>query len=156
MKNNTDHIIRPVQPADLDELLTMMQEHADFEKAAFNPEGKKEKLYAALFQQPQRLNCWVVTIDEQLVGFVSYTFDFSTWDAAEFMYMDCLFLREQTRGRGIGSEIIDRLAAVAAERNCINIQWQTPTFNTPAINFYLKNKALAADKVRFTLKVGVQ
>ncbi len=154
MKNNTDHIIRPVEPADLDELLIMMQEHADFEKAAFSPGGKREKLHIALFEQPQRLNCRVVEINQQLVGFVSYTFDFSTWDAAEFMYMDCLFLREQTRGRGIGSEIISHLAVVAAQRNCINIQLQTPTFNTPAINFYIKNKALAADKVRFTLKVS--
>ncbi|MDN3582201.1 GNAT family N-acetyltransferase [Mucilaginibacter flavus] len=154
MKNNIDHTIRPVQPADLDELLIMMQEHADFEKAAFGPEGKKEKLHIALFEQPQRLNCWVVEINRQLVGFASYTFDFSTWDAAEFMYMDCLFLREQTRGRGIGSEIISRLAVIAGQRNCINIQWQTPTFNTPAISFYIKNEALAADKARFTLKVG--
>lgn len=154
MKNSTHHNIRPVEPTDLDELLIMMQEHADFERAAFSPDGKKDKLHVALFSQPQRLNCWVVTINEKLVGFVSYTFDYSTWDAAEFMYMDCLFLREQTRGKGIGSEIIKRLTAVAAERNCINIQWQTPTFNTPAIDFYIKNKAVAADKVRFTLKVG--
>jgi GNAT superfamily N-acetyltransferase len=154
LKNSTHHNIRPVEPTDLDELLIMMQEHADFERAAFSPDGKKDKLHVALFSQPQRLNCWVVTINEKLVGFVSYTFDYSTWDAAEFMYMDCLFLREQTRGKGIGSEIIKRLTAVAAERNCINIQWQTPTFNTPAIDFYIKNKAVAADKVRFTLKVG--
>lgn len=154
MKNNTHHNIRPVEPADLDELLIMMQEHADFERAAFNPGGKKDNLYTVLFNEPQRLHCRVVTMDEKLVGFVSYTFDFSTWDAAEFMYMDCLFLREQTRGKGIGSEIIKLLTAVAAERNCINIQWQTPAFNTPAINFYIKNKAVAADKVRFTLKVS--
>jgi GNAT superfamily N-acetyltransferase len=153
LKNNTAHIIRPVNPADLDELLEMMQEHADFEQAAFSAEGKKDKLHIALFQQPAKLHCWVVAIDEHLVGFVSYTFDYSTWDAAEFMYMDCLFLRKQTRGRGIGTQIIQKLADVAAQHNCVNIQWQTPSFNEPAIRFYHKNGALSASKARFTLKI---
>jgi RimJ/RimL family protein N-acetyltransferase len=153
LKNNTDHIIRPVEPTDLDELLIMMQEHADFERAAFTPDGKKENLYKALFQQPVKLYCQVVAIGHELVGFVSYTFDYSTWDAADFMYMDCLFLREPTRGRGIGTEIIQLLTTIATTHNCINIQWQTPSFNEPAIRFYHKNRASSAQKVRFSLKL---
>lgn len=147
--------IRPIKPADLDELLVLMQEHADYEKAAFTPEGKKERLAAALFAEHPKLNCWLIENKNRPIGFVSYTFDYSTWDAADFMYMDCLFLREQARGQGIGTDILERLKAVAIERKCINIQWQTPVFNQPAIDFYHKNKAGSNQKVRFTLKTGV-
>jgi GNAT superfamily N-acetyltransferase len=145
--------IHPIAPSYLDELLILMQEHADYEKAPFTPEEKKERLTKTLFAAQPKLNCWVVETEAGLIGFVSYTFDYSTWDAADFMYMDCLFLREQARGQGIGTDILERLKAVAVERQCINIQWQTPVFNKPAIDFYHKNNAGSNQKVRFTLSV---
>jgi GNAT superfamily N-acetyltransferase len=138
----------------MDDLLVLIKEHAAYEKAHFYPDNKKERLIKALFVAPVKLHCWVVIIDQQLVGFVSFTFDYSTWDAADFMYMDCLFLRAHTRGLGIGTEILRRLKVLAAEKGCVNIQWQTPVFNEPAIKFYHKNSALSKQKVRFTLKVS--
>ncbi len=149
----SDYIIRPVNKNDLDSLLILMQEHADYEQAAFNPANKKEKLETALFGQPVKLNCWVVEQGENLNGFVSFTFDFSTWDAADFMYMDCLYLRPNARGHGIGTTIIEKLHKIAKEKNCINIQWQTPDFNESAIRFYHKNNAVSKNKMRFALKV---
>jgi len=147
-----EYQIRPAEQVDLDELLILMQEHADYEKASFSPDGKKQRLAKALFTEQPKLHCWVVETPTGLIGFASYTFDYSTWDAADFMYMDCLFLREQARGYGIGTEILERLKAVATHRQCINIQWQTPVFNQPAIDFYHKNNATSNQKVRFTLK----
>jgi GNAT superfamily N-acetyltransferase len=149
----SDYIIRPVKENDLEELLILIGEHADFEQAPFDPTPHKEKLKIALFGQPVRLNCWVVEQRAKLTGYVSFTFDFSTWGAADFMYMDCLYLREGSRGYGIGTAIIKKLYQLARERNCINIQWQTPAFNASAIRFYHKNHAVSKNKVRFTLKV---
>lgn len=146
-----DYTIRPILEDELDELLLMMQEHADYERAAFSPDNKREKLRVALFNNPAKLTCWVVEQQGNLTGYVSYTFDYSTWDASIFMYMDCLYLREATRGRGIGTAIIKKLTAVALEKGCINIQWQTPSFNESAIRFYHKNNATSKDKVRFSL-----
>jgi GNAT superfamily N-acetyltransferase len=148
-----EYDIRSVKENDLEELLILIGEHADFERAPFDPSADKEKLRTALFDQPTRLNCWVVEQQAKLTGYVSFTFDFSTWDAAQFMYMDCLYLQEESRGNGIGAAIINKLTQVARERNCINIQWQTPAFNEPAIRFYHRNHAVSKSKVRFKLKV---
>lgn len=146
-----EYQIRPVQPNDLDELLVLMQEHAVYEKAGFSLNGKKEKLGVALFGKSPRLYCRVVETKNGPAGYVSYTFDYSTWDAAEFMYMDCLFLREEVRGFGIGSEILRLLRVEAEKHNCLNIQWQTPASNEPAIRFYHRNLATSKEKVRFVL-----
>src|SRR5580692_7366734 len=108
--------IRIIQEDDLDELLVMMQEHADYEQAAFSPDGKKERLSQALFNELPKLNCWVIEGAGRLAGFVSYTIDYSTWDAAPFVNMDCLFLREDARGFGIGKDILNRLKEVASAR----------------------------------------
>lgn len=146
-----NYVIRPVQKHELAELLPLLQEHAAYEQCSFSPEGKLERLSAAIFQQPAKLFCEVVAIEKKLIGFVSYTFDYSTWDAGEFMYMDCLFLRENARGLGIGNAIMHKLQQIASNRGCINIQWQTPDFNQPAIRFYNRLGASQKTKARFIL-----
>ncbi|MCO5946660.1 GNAT family N-acetyltransferase [Mucilaginibacter flavidus] len=145
-----EYIIRPLMSADMPTLLVLMAEHAAYEKAIFHPDGKAERLLKAIFETPVRLYCEVAERQGELIGFVSYTYDFSTWDAGEFMHMDCLFLREEARGRGLGRTILTKLQQIAREKGCINIQWQTPDFNEPAIRFYKKNGAGDLAKVRFT------
>jgi GNAT superfamily N-acetyltransferase len=147
------HKIRRAEISDLSEILLMIAAHAEYEKAAFDPAGKAEKLTAAIFET-KRLNCLVVEQDGELIGYATYTFDYSTWDAAEFMYLDCLFLKEKVRGQKIGEQIINLLKEIGTERGCINIQWQTPDFNEPAIRFYKRVSAKGLNKVRFTLSLN--
>lgn len=146
-----EYSIRNCNLSDLPKLVVLCQKHAEFEKADYSPEGKEENLQEALFGQKPKLFCLVVATNETIVGYVSYTFDYSTWDAATFMYMDCLFLEEGARSFGIGEALIEKLKEIATENNCINIQWQTPQFNTRAIKFYNRIGAKGKDKVRFSL-----
>lgn len=146
-----EYSIRNCEPQDLPKLVILCQKHAEFEKADFSPEGKEEALKKALFNDNPKLYCLVVAIDKDIVGYVSYTFDYSTWDAATFMYMDCLFLEEEARSFGIGEVLIEKLKQIGIEKNCINIQWQTPQFNERAIKFYHRIGGKGKDKVRFTL-----
>lgn len=148
-----EYSIRDCEPSNLPKLVVLCEKHAAFEKAAFSPEGKEENLKKAIFGEKPKLFCLVVATKETIIGYVSYTFDFSIWDAATFMYMDCLFLEEEARGFGIGELLIDRLKQIGIENNCINIQWQTPQFNERAIKFYNRIGAKGKDKVRFTLNL---
>jgi L-amino acid N-acyltransferase YncA len=146
-----DYLIRDCDPDDIPEVIDLCQKHAAYEKASFNPIGKEEKLRDALFSNQPQLFCMVVEINGIIVGYASYTFDFSTWDAATFMYMDCLYLEEEARGFGIGEALIEKLKQLATAKNCINIQWQTPEFNERAIKFYHRIGGSGKSKVRFTL-----
>lgn len=146
-----EYSIRNCEIADHSKLVILCQKHADFEKAEYNPEGKEEYLKKALFGENPQLFCLVVATTETIVGYASYTFDFSTWNAQTFLYMDCLFLEEETRGFGIGEKLIEKLKEIGTQNNCVNIQWQTPEFNTRAIKFYNRMGAKGKDKVRFTL-----
>jgi ribosomal protein S18 acetylase RimI-like enzyme len=148
-----EYSIRNCEISDLAKLVVLCQKHAEYEKADFSTEGKEEQLEKALFNQNPQLFCLVVAANETIVGYASYTFDYSTWDAASFLHMDCLFLEEETRSFGIGEILIDKLKQIASEKNCINIQWQTPEFNTGAIKFYNRIGGKGKDKVRFTLKL---
>ncbi len=146
-----DYTIRPCEEKDLPALVELCAAHAKHEKASYNPSGKQEGLKAAIFGQSKKLNCWVVEINGKPEGFTTYTIDFSTWDAAPFLYMDCLFLNETCRGKGIGQEIMKRIQNVAKENKCVNIQWQTPEFNVRAIKFYVGLGSTGKQKMRFFL-----
>jgi L-amino acid N-acyltransferase YncA len=146
-----NYLIRDCQTKDLNAVVQLCQKHAEYERATFNLTGKEERLKNAIFDVHPKLFCLVVEVNETIVGYATYTFDFSTWDATTFMYMDCLFLEEETRGFGIGETLIEKLKQIAIEKKCINIQWQTPKFNERAIKFYHRIGGTAKEKVRFFL-----
>ncbi|MBW3468545.1 GNAT family N-acetyltransferase [Arthrospiribacter ruber] len=146
-----NYTIRPCEEKDLPELIELCAAHAAYEKSDYDPEGKMERLREAIFGDIKRLNCWIVDIDGKAQGFTTFTFDFSTWDAAPFLYMDCLYLDESCRGLGIGAAIMDKIREVARENNCKNIQWQTPEFNARAIKFYVGLGSTGKQKMRFFL-----
>jgi GNAT superfamily N-acetyltransferase len=143
--------IRPCSTLDLDELLVLIEKHAEFEKTPFTKEGKKERLQSALFSEHATLNCIVAEVSNQVIGYATYTFDYSTWDAAWFIYLDCLFLKDDYRSYGIGQALIEKVKENGEARGCVNMQWQTPDFNERAIKFYKRIGGTGNNKVRFTL-----
>jgi ribosomal protein S18 acetylase RimI-like enzyme len=145
--------IRACTPNDLDRLMILIEKHAAFEKAAYSPVGKKEKLQAALFTETGPLHCIVAELANEVIGYATYTFDYSTWDAAWFIYLDCLYLDDEYRSFGIGAELMKKVKEAGVDRHCVNMQWQTPHFNERAIKFYERIGGIGKDKVRFTLPI---
>ncbi|NIG54058.1 GNAT family N-acetyltransferase [Chitinophaga sp. Cy-1792] len=143
--------IRPCEETDLDKLIQLCAAHAAYEQAAYTPDGKKERLHEALFGNDKTLKCLVAVVDDEVIGYATYTFDFSTWDAQQFVYLDCLYIEEAYRNLGIGRILMDEIQAVGHSNNCVNMQWQTPDFNERAIRFYKRIGGIGKNKVRFTL-----
>ena len=149
-----EYLIRSFHEDDITQLIDLCREHAAFEQAPYIQEGKDALLKSRLLSPTPALHCWVVVMHSELIGYVTYTFDFSTWAAKYFLHVDCLYLKQQCRGRGIGSDLMRRLQTVARERGCVNMQWQTPTYNIDAIKFYQQMSAKGLNKMRFFL--GIQ
>lgn len=143
-----EYLIRDFQEADLDSLISLCARHAAHEQCEYDV-NKKILLKRALLSNKPCLYCWIVTVKDKAVGYATFTFDFSTWDAGHFLHMDCLYLDENYRGFGIGEDIIRRIIAYAKKENCVSVQWQTPSFNERAIRFYSKFNVKMMDKKRF-------
>jgi GNAT superfamily N-acetyltransferase len=107
-----------------------------------------------LFSNNPSLFCLVVEKDNQLIGYATYMKQFSTWDANHYIYMDCLFMTEESRGFGIGEKLINRIMKEAQKLECVLIQWQTPDFNKRAMKFYNRIGATQKSKERFFLTIG--
>ncbi len=145
--------IRFAQKKDLPDLVELCRLHAIFEKSEYDTKQKKELLDTHLFSNHPSLFCLVIEKDDCLIGYTTYMKQFSTWDASYYIYMDCLFLTEESRGFGIGEKLIDRIKQEALELDCLLIQWQTPDFNKRAMKFYKKIGAFSKSKERYFLTI---
>jgi GNAT superfamily N-acetyltransferase len=143
--------IRKAKAEDITEIVKLCVEHAEYEKIPFNKNGKARRLDSALFSANPPCYCLIAENETDILGYATYTFDFSTWDADYYTHMDCLFLRPFARNLGIGKALIKYIAHEAIKRNCNTMQWHTPPFNERAIKFYHRVGAKSREKTRFYL-----
>lgn len=144
-----EYLIRECTEKDLPKLVELCCKHAEFEQSTYDPTGKEHSLKKALFADRPILFCFVVESQNSVQGYFSFTFDYSTWDAQTFLYLDCLYLEPELRGHRIGEAVFEKLKEIAKQNGCVNIQWQTPIFNERAIKFYNRIGGMGKDKVRF-------
>ena len=75
------------------------------------------------------------------VGFALFFHNFSTFLGRAGLYLEDLFVLPAYRGRGFGKALLQKLAAIALERECGRLEWWCLDWNRPSIDFY---KALGA------------
>ncbi len=144
--------IRTAEPRDINEIITLCAEHAEFEQVEFSPVGKAEKLTKYLFADQPPVFCLIVESNAgEILGYTTFMPEFSTWDVGHYVYMDCLFLRPHARNFGVGEQLIKEIAKFAKLRNIKQLQWHTPNFNAKAIKFYNRIGASSKEKMRFFL-----
>ena len=145
-------IVNP-SPDKLDALVELCEAHAHFEQSQVNRLGLAARLRRDLFSDPPKLYCKMVEVEGQYIGYISWMKQYSTWNASEYIYMDCLYLDSNYRSRGIGAALMDELMQFAKSEDISEVQWQTPSFNSRAIKFYEKIGAIGKSKQRFILTI---
>ena len=120
----------------MEDLVRLCADHAAYEKAEYDPDGKRELLTETLFGQNPPVHCLVVEIAPRLVGYATFGPQYATWLADKYLYLDCLFIDAEFRGFGIGQQMMKSIQTQAAQLGCREVQWQTPEFNSDAIRFY--------------------
>ncbi|MEU8519261.1 GNAT family N-acetyltransferase [Streptomyces sp. NBC_01216] len=147
--------VRHATPEDLERVAELAAEHAAYEKSAPPAPGLADRLTPLLFGPgPTRLRCLVAELpDGTLAGYATCSPVLSTWDAAEYLHMDCLYLSAAHRGMGLGPLFVAALREEARTLGLTEIQWQTPAWNEGAIRFYDRLGATAREKLRYFLPV---
>ncbi|MGA5821528.1 GNAT family N-acetyltransferase [Kitasatospora sp. NPDC094028] len=143
--------IRPATPADLPAIAHLCAAHAAFERADPVPADLAARLEPALFSPHPQAWCLVLDRGGELTGYATFSREFSTWQAADYIHLDCLFVTEAHRGAGWGRALLDAVRHAATALGATHLQWQTPDWNTDAIRFYHRTGARSRPKVRFSL-----
>jgi GNAT superfamily N-acetyltransferase len=131
--------IRAATRADVPLILGFIRDLAAYEKLLHEVEADEEQLAASLFPAGAGRPAAQVLIGELdglPSGFAVFFYSYSTFLAREGLYLEDLFVRPQSRGRGLGKAFLLHLARHAVERGCGRVDWSVLDWNAPSIAFY--------------------
>ena len=135
MSRHQGPVVRPAKPDDVPELLAMIRELAEFERATDEVEATADDLHRALFADHPAVFAHVAEVDGDIAGMAIWFLNFSTWLGSHGLYLEDLFVRPRHRGSGAGRALLQALAALCAERGYRRLEWWVLDWN-PAREFY--------------------
>jgi GNAT superfamily N-acetyltransferase len=128
--------IRIATTADVAQILAFIRALAAYEREPDAVTATEEGLLRDGFGPNPFYSCLIAEYDGRAAGFALYFFNYSTWMGRPGIYLEDLFVEPEFRGLGIGKALLERVAAIAVEKNCPRLQWEVLDWNTPAIEFY--------------------
>lgn len=138
--------IRAAAIDDVDEILALIYELADYEKAPEEAKATREQIIETFFCEDPKVFCELVEIDGEIAGCAIWFLNYSTWLGKHGIYLEDLFVRPQYRGKGYGKALLKYLASICDERGYGRFQWWVLDWNEPSIEFYKSLGAVAMDE----------
>ncbi|MDR3741633.1 MAG: GNAT family N-acetyltransferase [Terracidiphilus sp.] len=135
-------LIRPATRADVPQILAFIRALAEYEREPDAVRATEDDLLRDGFGPNPFYFCLIAEHHDTPAGFAFYFFNYSTWLGKPGLYLEDLFVLPEFRGLGLGKKLLQRVAAIAIEKNCPRLQWEVLDWNQPAIDFY---KAMGAD-----------
>ncbi len=139
-------LIREASPADVSAIMQLIHDLAEYEKAPQEVETNVVEMAAALFADQPKVFAHVIDLDGEVIGMAIWFLNFSTWQGKHGIYLEDLYVKPEYRGRGYGLAMLKHLAALCVERGYGRFQWWVLDWNTPAIEFYKSQGAIAMDE----------
>ncbi|MGR3810742.1 N-acetyltransferase family protein [Jiulongibacter sp. NS-SX5] len=131
---NLEYHIREITKSDLESLFALFKEFTEFEK---RPEALKNSL-GRMQDEADLLKGFVVENDaKKLVGYVTHYEAYHTW-SGKALHLDDLYLKPECRGKGLGSQLIQKVIDLARAQGCYKVKWMVSHWNEPAKEFYRK------------------
>ena len=128
--------IRVAVESDVPLILRFIRDLAEYERLAHKVVATEELLHATLFGFRRYAEVLIAEEGPEPVGFALFFHNYSTFLARPGIYLEDLFVKPETRGKGYGRALLARLAALAIERDCGRVEWAVLDWNEPAIEFY--------------------
>lgn len=131
---------RPAVLSDVPAIHGLIVELAVYEREPDAVINTMSSLEADLFVH-KRCFAEVSELEGEIVGFALYFFGYSTWKGRT-LYLEDIYVKESHRNHGIGQALFNTVVEIAKLEGVRRMDWQVLEWNTPAIAFYEKNKAL--------------
>lgn len=130
--------IRDARPSDLDEIVALVRELAEYERAPADVKLDETVFAQHVFGDDAVAHVLVADATDagshrsSLAGFAVWYRTFSTWLGRDGIWLEDLFVRPAYRRHGIGRALLDALRTRTDGR----VEWAVLDWNTPAHDFY--------------------
>jgi GNAT superfamily N-acetyltransferase len=142
--------IRRATPDDVPEILGMVRDLAEYERAVHEAVATEEQFQRALFGDDPKVFAHVVEHESpdgrRLGGFTLWFLNFSTWLGKHGLYLEDLYVRPELRGSGYGKQLLATLARECVDRDYGRLEWSVLDWNEPALGFYARLGAVRMDE----------
>ncbi|HEV2695103.1 MAG TPA: GNAT family N-acetyltransferase [Verrucomicrobiae bacterium] len=136
----------PVKPDEIPVLMELIRELAKFEKLEHEFTATAESLQAAFFGPQPAAGALLARVDGEPAGYAIYFSTFSSFTGRAGVWLDDLYVQPQFRKQGLGRQLIEAVAKVAAERGCARFEWIALDWNARALEFYRSLGAQTLDE----------
>ena len=137
--------IDPAAPADAALIVTLVRELAEYERLLHEVRIAPEDIVRDLFGPRPYAEAAIAREGDEAVGFALWFHNYSTFAGQPGLYLEDLYVRPASRGRGHGEALLRYLARLALERGCARFEWAVLDWNAPALAFYRTLGAVAMD-----------
>lgn len=135
-ESSTNLSIRKAGKTDIPLVLDFINKLAEYERLSHEVVATEGDLERYLFGKEKVAEVLIGYEGELPVGFALFFHNFSTFLGKPGIYLEDLFVLEEHRGKGYGTKLLARLAALALERNCGRLEWAVLDWNENSIDFY--------------------
>ena len=131
---------RKATERDVPTILHFIKELASYEKMLDQVVATEELLKDWIFDRQKAEVIFAVENGAE-VGFALFFHNFSTFLGRAGLYLEDLYVKPESRGKGYGKALLKELARIAQERGCGRMEWWCLDWNKPSIDFYLSLNA---------------
>jgi GNAT superfamily N-acetyltransferase len=144
------------EPSNVEALASLAEEMDRFYGATeLGPLGfRAEQINEALFGDPPSAYVLLAWDDGALIGFAAYSFLWPAIGLTRSLFLKELYVSERARRKGVGKLLMQHLHALATERHCSRMEWQTDLENLDAQRFYT-DLGVPVDKSKLFYRVQV-
>lgn len=144
--------IRATKEADIGEVLEMMEAFYAIDAYPFSKDITEKNLFAFL----NDLNLgrlWMVEFQQKTIGYVVLTFGYSFEFKGRDAFLDELFLKENFRSQGFGSQVVDFVLAQAASLGIQAVHLEAEKHNTKGKKLYKKKGFIPHKRILMTRRI---
>ena len=153
-----DVSVRPVEEADLDDIVRLLNEldafYGDVATESFRSRTLNTR--EALVGSPPSVHAVIArSSTSEPIGFATYSFLWPAAGSSRSLYLKELYVTQAQRRTGVGSILMRTLFDIANREDCSRVEWTTETSNLDAVRFYEKLGASPiSEKVFYRYKLA--
>lgn len=137
--------IEPATIEDLPELAEMLFELFSLE-ADFVPDREKQmRGLRLILEQPSRGRIFVLRSQNRIIGMINLLITISTAEGGFVLLLEDLIIRQNHRGQGYGTQLLNYAIDFAKKKNFLRITLLTDRPNESSKRFYLKHGFVESD-----------
>jgi len=132
----TNFSIRRAQQGDEGTVLSLLRALADYEKLLDRFHIDADVVRRDYLGAQPLMHCDLAFEGGNAVGLATWYWTYHSFAARRGIFLEDLFVKPETRGKGYGKALLAHLAKTVSAANGAQVEWEVLDWNKPSIDFY--------------------